>query len=95
MSLLAAVHAFGEIDSLERRRAETLYASAVLLARSGYGHAAKGFGKECIALLKKIGTDTQEECATHMASVCGVPLPEYLHEDVVRDRLGGFAVVLN
>lgn len=94
MSLLGAVMVFGEVDALEHQKAELLYVSAVLSARSGYRKVARGFGEECIALLRRIGADTPEECATQHTVVYGVALPEYLHADVVRDRLSGYSVTL-
>ena len=64
MPLLKAVSVFKEVDSLERKRAEMLYVFAILSAKSGYCHIAKGAAEECILLLRKIGADTMEECAT-------------------------------
>lgn len=92
MSLLDAVPAVLELDSLDRRRAEMLFALSVLNARRGYLHVAKGYGRECLALLGRIGTDTCAECATSTTSIYGVLLPDFLHQDTVRAALKPFKI---
>lgn len=92
MSLLNASAAIKELDSLDRKRAETLFTLAVLNARHGYKRVARGYAEECILLLRRIGTETYEECATSDICCQGVVLPEFLHEDVVRARLKPFQV---
>ncbi len=92
MSLLNASVALRELDFLDRKRAETLFTLAVLSAMHGYMRVAKGYAEECILLLRRIGTETYEECATSVVCCNGVILPEFLHEDVVRARLGSFQV---
>ena len=72
-----------------------LYVFAILSAKSGYCHIAKGAAEECILLLRKIGADTMEECATQTVSIEGVTLPEFLHEGVVRERLGMYGILLS
>jgi hypothetical protein len=79
---------------LDRRRAEALFALAIITARSGYLRAAKGFAEECVLLLQQIGMDTREDCATHATHVQGVLLPEFLHTEVVHDRLRAYNVRL-
>ena len=88
MSLLNASAALNELAQLDRKRAETLFVLAVLNVRHGYLHVAEGYAKECIFLLRRIGTESYEDCATNRIALEGVVLPEFLHEDVVRSRLG-------
>ena len=92
MSLINASVALRELDSLDRKKAEILFTLAILNARHGYGRVAKGYAEECILLLRRIGTETYEECATSVVCCQGVALPEFLHEDVVRARLKPFQV---
>jgi hypothetical protein len=92
MSLMNATAMFKEIDALERKRAEMLYATAVASAQSGYSRVAKGFAEECILLLRKIGTNTYQECATGAPCLEGVTMPDFLHEGVVRERLKTFGI---
>lgn len=92
MSLLDAVSVLKELDTLDRKRAETLYVLAILNAQRGYKRVAKGYAEECIRLLRHIGTRTYEECATNSVCLGEVMLPEFLHEDVVRARLQSLGV---
>ena len=93
MSLLKAANAMRELDSLERQRAEHLFVLAMLNAGRGYMRVAKGYAEECILLLRKIGTDSYEECATSTVCLEGVSMPEFLHEGVVRHRIEHFGVL--
>lgn len=92
MSLLDAVSVLEELDALDRKRAQALYALAILNAQRGYKRVAKGYAEECIRLLRRIGTRTYEECATNSVRLGEVALPEFLHEDVVRARLQSLGV---
>jgi hypothetical protein len=92
MAISIAASVLEELDSLDRKRTEALYASSVAAAQSGYSHLAKGLGEECIVALRKRHATTREETATHQACVGGIAMPEFLHEDVVRQRLGTFNI---
>ena len=94
MSLMNASSVLLEIDALERKRAERLYALAIINVHSGYQRVAKGYAEECILLLRKIGDDTYEECATRTACVENIPMPEFLHEDVVRQNMAFYKITL-
>lgn len=87
MALLNSYSALKELDSLDRKKAEMLYVLAVLNAKHGYKLVAKGYAEECIKLLRHIGDKTYKECATTTVCIGGVALPEFLHEDVVRQQL--------
>lgn len=82
------------IDSLDRNQAAVLYASAIAHARRGDRHIAKGFAEQCILLLRDIGSHTVEDCATEVSTVGGVAIPDFLHEEVVRQRLGAYQIPL-
>ncbi len=92
MSLLNASSALRELDSLERKKAEVLFVLAVLSAKHGYKSIAKGCAEECILLLRRVGAESYEECATSVVNLEGVILPDFLHEDTVRARLMSFGV---
>ena len=94
-SLLNMSAVLRDMDTMDRRRAGMFYALAVIAAKSGYKRAAKGFGEECILLLTKIGTNSFEECATVDALVEDVVMPDFLHENIVRERLSLFGVELS
>ncbi|HEY4488687.1 MAG TPA: hypothetical protein VJB97_04165 [Candidatus Paceibacterota bacterium] len=83
-----------EVDDLERRRAETLYAAAVQSAHTGNMRISKGFAEECVLVLRRVGTDTQEECVARSARIGKVELPDFMHEEVVRQKLRSFGVNL-
>ena len=87
MPFFNTIAAAKTLNDCRHKEAETLYVLAVLYARHGYKEVATGFGRECIGLLRRLGTDTMEDCATNFVCLEGVALPEFLHEDVVRDRL--------
>lgn len=94
MSLENTAVAFKVLADLRRKEAETLYVVAVLAAQSGLTEIAAGSARECVKLLASLGTDTMEECATRSTVVAGVALPEFLHEDVVRERLAHHGITL-
>ena len=94
MSILNAVSVLNELETLDRRKTQVLFVLAILNAKHGYPCVAKGYAEECILLLRRIGTDSYEECATNIPSLGGVLLPELLHEEVVRERLKFFKIEL-
>lgn len=94
MSLSRAISTLREVETLDRKSAEAFFVLAVLTARRGYLRIAKGCAEECVLRLRKMGTDTREECATHETVIEGVTLPEFLHEEVVQDRLRAYNVRL-
>ena len=92
MSRMKVIPLLNELDTLDRRRAETLYALFILHARLGDKRVAKGYAEECIEILRCLGSDTYEECVTDVTSIGGVTLPDFLHEDMVRAQLRFFGV---
>ncbi|MFD5563818.1 hypothetical protein [Kitasatospora griseola] len=71
--------------------AETAYALALRLRDAGEWDTSRGWVQQCLQLLDGFPSDTQEQTATRRTSVGGVPLPNYLHEGVVRARFGELA----
>lgn len=94
MSLPDVTSALKELDTLDRKRAETLYVLSILNARRGYKLVAKGYAEECIRLLRHMGNNTYEECATNFTCLGGVALPDFLHEEVIRARLQPLGVLV-
>lgn len=82
-----------KIADYQRKEAELYYVLAVVHARSGQKHISRGYAEECVQLLKELGTETMEDCATSHTVEGHVALPEFLHEHVVRERLKYYGVV--
>ncbi|MEU4113340.1 hypothetical protein AB0F71_02415 [Kitasatospora sp. NPDC028055] len=71
--------------------AETAYALALLLRDAGEWDTSRAWVRQCLQLLEGFPSDTEEQVATRRTTVGGVPLPNYLHEGVVRERFGELA----
>lgn len=71
--------------------AETAYALAVRNREAGDWKQSREWVKQCLQLLEGLPDETEEQVATTRVAVGGVPLPNYLHEGVVRDRFGELA----
>jgi hypothetical protein len=67
---------------------ETAYALALRLRDAGEWDTSREWVKQCLHLLEGFPSDTLDQVATRRTSVGGVPLPNYLHEGVVRERFG-------
>lgn len=70
-----------------KKAAEIAYVIAKNAKNNGNNPKATEFGKECIRLLDIVNPQTMDECAPIFTVVNGIALPEFLHQDVVRDRL--------
>lgn len=71
--------------------AETSYALALLLRDAGEWDRSRVWVKQCLELLEGLPTDSLDQVAPRRHTVGGIPLPNYLHEGVVRDRFGELA----
>ncbi|MFJ4738197.1 hypothetical protein [Streptomyces sp. NPDC088775] len=71
--------------------AETAFALAVRSRDTGDWEKSREWVAQCLQLLEGFPDETEEHVATKRVSVGGVPLPNYLHEGVVRDRFGELA----
>lgn len=71
--------------------AETAYALALRLRDAGEWDTSREWVKQCLQLLDGFPSDTEEQAATRRTAVGGVPLPNYLHPGVVRERFGELA----
>ncbi|MGX4733130.1 hypothetical protein [Kitasatospora griseola] len=71
--------------------AETSYALALRLRDAGEWDTSREWVQQCLQLLESFPSDTEEQTATRRTSVGGVPLPNHLHEGVVRARFGELA----
>lgn len=71
--------------------AETAYALALLLRDAGEWDTSREWVQQCLQLLEGFPSDTEEQVATRRTNIGGVPLPNYLHEGVVRERFGELA----
>lgn len=68
--------------------AETAFALATRSRDIGDWAKSREWAKQCLTLLASFPDETEGDVATKRVSVGGVPLPNYLHEGVVRDRFG-------
>lgn len=71
-----------------KQRAEENYASAILSMRQGDLVGAREYGSMVIQLYQKVGIQTLQDAAPTRMRIQGVELPDIMHEDVVRKRLG-------
>ncbi|MER5971805.1 hypothetical protein ABT112_19085 [Streptomyces sp. NPDC002055] len=70
---------------------ETACALAFRSRDTGDWKKCREWVAQCLRLLEGFPDETEEQVATKRVSVGGVPLPNYLHEGVVRDRFGELA----
>ncbi|WP_329581386.1 hypothetical protein OG500_17790 [Kitasatospora sp. NBC_01250] len=67
---------------------ETAYALAVRLRDAGDWPKSREWVQQCLELLEGFPSETEDQAATTRVAVGGVPLPNYLHAGVIRDRFG-------
>ncbi|MFI5758669.1 hypothetical protein [Streptomyces sp. NPDC051569] len=70
---------------------ETAYALAVRHRDTGDWPASREWVQRCLQLLDGFSSETEDQVATGRVAVGGVPLPNYLHTGVVRERFGELA----
>ena len=70
-----------------RKAAELAYAIAMLAKKDGKNKKAAKYGKESILLFDSLNVQTIDECTSRYVTINGISLPDYIHSDVVRDRL--------
>jgi hypothetical protein len=73
-----------------REAAEAAYALAVHFFGVGDKIKGQSFADKAVELFKKCGTESYEACAAIHNFICGIAIPEIIHEDVVRFRLHNF-----
>src|SRR6266508_2889978 len=71
-----------------REAAELAYAIAVRTQAEGRVRDAAEYGRRCLTLLESLPSRTIEDVTSTRMKAGGVHMPELLHEDVVRARLG-------
>lgn len=70
-----------------REAAEHAYALAMLHKEDGNDDQAVRFGQESISLFDLCETDTIEDCCSRNQFIDGIPIPDLIHQGVVRNRL--------
>lgn len=68
--------------------AETAYAIALRAEGEWNVALAAEYARKALRLLESLPSETIEQVTSTRISVGGVPIPELLHDDVVRARLG-------
>ncbi|GEM_PF-6703633 len=75
-----------------KQEAENSYTAAIIWMRApGMDESnffVKDYGRRAIKLYQKLNIQTLEDAAPTRMSANGVELPDIMHEDVVRQRLG-------
>ncbi|MFG2694920.1 hypothetical protein [Kitasatospora sp. NPDC048407] len=67
---------------------ETAYALAVRQRDAGDWPKSREWVQQCLQLLEGFQSETEDQVATTRVAVGGVPLPNYLHAGVIRERFG-------
>jgi len=70
-----------------RNAAEYAYVLAMLHKQAGDNEQAVRFGREAIALFDKCRMETMVDCAANNVAIEGIALPDFIYQDVVRNRL--------
>lgn len=70
-----------------RKAAEIAYVIAMKAKAKGDNEKAIRFGKESVRILDELNVQTMEECATFYVVLNGIGLPEFIHSDMIRDRM--------
>ncbi|AXI78960.1 hypothetical protein [Peterkaempfera bronchialis] len=86
----------GELESVFQRElvtdrwaaAETAYALALRHRDGGDWPKSREWVQQCLQLLEGFPDETEDQVATTRVAVGGVPLPNYLHAGVIRERFG-------
>lgn len=68
--------------------AETAYAIALRAEGDWNVSLASEYARKALRLLESLPSETIDQVTSTRLSVGGVPIPELLHDDVVRARLG-------
>lgn len=89
-SLEQTLNSLRDVDP--RNAAEYAYVLAQLHKRDGNDEQAIRFGREAITLFDKCQMETMEDCAARNVVIEGVAFPEFIHQDVVRDRMQPLAL---
>jgi len=89
--LAAAFHHELSVDP--RLAAETAYALALRYRNEDLDgrrrfDLAKAWAQQCISILESLPSESLDRTASTRISVGGVPIPEFLHDSIVRIRLG-------
>ncbi|MBT5022377.1 hypothetical protein HOK51_03340 [Candidatus Woesearchaeota archaeon] len=70
-----------------KRQAETMYANAVFAVKNYRFEQAIDFGKQAVEFYEKLNIQTLEDAIATQISINNVPIPELMHEGVVKARL--------
>ena len=77
---------------LLKDNAEKMYAGAIAAAEKGDVQDAITFGRGAIMLYEAASIQTLEDAVAINQQIGGIPIPELMHEDVVRARLKQYGI---
>ena len=82
---------FGKIAKKSpREAAEAAYALAAHFFSAGNPDKGRTFAQKAIKLFKKCGTETREACVAIHDFICGIAIPDEIHEQLIQYRLDNF-----
>jgi hypothetical protein len=70
------------------------YVLAMHYALTGQTDLSACFGRRCIETLRAHGDSTLSDCALSRREICGIPLPELIHRELVTTLLSKYGVKL-
>jgi len=74
------------VDCDPRRAAETAFALAAEAKKRNEIEAVQDWAYECLELLGGLPCESMDDCAVSVPTIEGIPMPDFLHEGVVRER---------
>ena len=83
-----------QFEEIEKKSPRDAAEVAFALASYYFGHKdpekGKRFAQRSIELFEQCGTRTTEECAARHEKICGITMPDMIHEGLVKFRLEKF-----
>lgn len=73
----------------DRSAAEYTYVIVERLRAEGRIVEARSYAEECLAIARRLPSETLEDVAVGKLSLGGIPLPEKFHDGVVQAKFGG------
>jgi len=71
-----------------KMQAENCYAQAVVCLGRAELDQAKHYGEKAIELYERVRIETLQDAAPTRMQIFGIYLPDIMHEDVVKKKLG-------
>ncbi|MBI5077738.1 hypothetical protein HZB94_05175 [Candidatus Falkowbacteria bacterium] len=82
------------LDETLKELAAIYYVLAMQYAQLGQKDLSADYGRRCVETLRAHGDRTLKDCATNQIELFGVPLPEFLHDELVITMLSAHGVTI-